>query len=104
MVSLRVVQLAWDLRSSMLHASLGVYVVVVYVIAEQSFIIVHVVIVVILIIVIRRVVRQGSSLWWPFLNRGTINLYELIPLINLIVNYYERFFVQNYENCLLYML
>lgn len=44
-------QLAWDLRSSMLHASLGVYVVVVYVIAEQSFIIVHVVIVVIFIIV-----------------------------------------------------
>lgn len=35
-VSLRIVQLAWELRSSMLHASLGVYVDVVYVITQQS--------------------------------------------------------------------
>jgi len=50
-VSLRVMQLAWELRSSMLHASLGVYVVVVS--SQQLFIIVHIVIVVILITDIR---------------------------------------------------
>lgn len=74
-VSLRVMQLAWELiwpRPSMLHASLGIYVVVVYV-AEQSFIIVHVVIVVILIN-IWRAARQGSSRHCPFVNRGIIDL------------------------------
>lgn len=61
-----IVQLAWELRSSMLHASLGVYVDVVYIIAQQPLI--HIVIVVIFIID-NRGTRRVSSRYHPFVNR-----------------------------------